>query len=163
MKLTPEQKEAVAQWLAEEATIADVQKRLRDEFGISMTFMETRFLIDDLGLDIKDAPKPGADVDTAATPDGAPASGTDAEAELVDDDAPAGGTGGVSVEVDQVTRPGAAISGTVTFSDGKSGHWALDQYGRIVFQGSDPEYRPSQADLEAFQRELSAKLERHGY
>ncbi len=33
--------------------------------------------------------------------------------------------------VDTVARPGAMVSGSVTFSDGQKGHWYLDQMGRL--------------------------------
>jgi hypothetical protein len=190
MKLTPQQKKAVAEWLAQGASIAEVQKRLRDEFQVSLTYMDTRFLIDDLGLAIKaSAPvKPPAGAESEAKKNSpAPsaqrgAEAVDAEAELLDDsdefadelegdvaedaapDEPPGKGGGqVTVEVDRLTRPGTVVSGTVKFSDGNSGKWALDQYGRLVFEGATPSYRPSQADLQAFQRELSRQLQRHGY
>ena len=194
MNLTPEQKQAVSAWIAAGASISDVQKRLRDEFKISLTFIDTRFLIDDLGLDIKKAPPPktarNADLGATKAPSGAMPPPTAAggqgsqpgEAELVDDgdayaagqdefadDLPpepppgAGAAGSATVDIDRITRPGTVVSGTVKFSDGQSGKWALDQTGRLVFEGSTPGYRPSPADLQAFQRTLSAQLQRHGY
>jgi hypothetical protein len=192
MNLTPEQKKAVSAWVAAGASISDVQKRLRDEFKVSLTYIDTRFLIDDLGLDIKKAPPPkapsNADLGAAkpagpATPPPAVGPGPRAQpgdAELVDEgdayaagedefaddlppETPTGATGPVTVEIDRLTRPGTVVSGTVKFSDGQSGKWALDQMGRLVFEGSTPGYRPSQADLQAFQRTLSAQLQRHGY
>jgi hypothetical protein len=190
MKLTPEQKQAVSAWISAGASISDVQKRLRDEFKISLTFIDTRFLIDDLGLDIKQAPPPKTSRNTdlaspkssAGAPPPAAAPGKPADAELVDegdayaagadefaDDLPpeppaaAGAPGSVSVDIDRITRPGSVVSGTVKFSDGQGGKWALDQMGRLVFEGSTPGYRPSQADLQAFQRTLSTQLQRHGY
>ena len=45
MKLAPEQTQAVKSWIAAGASIADVQKRLNDEFKVSLTYMDTRFLI----------------------------------------------------------------------------------------------------------------------
>jgi hypothetical protein len=181
MKLTPPQKAAVAEWLAQGASIAEVQKRLREEFQVSLTYIDTRFLIDDLGLAVKAAaPAKPASADLAGkngppplpkTPPPAPG-----EAELIDEDdgfeddpaaEPAGpvapGTGSVTVEVDRLTRPGTVVSGTVKFSDGNAGRWALDQYGRLVFEGPNASYRPAAADLQAFQRELSRQLQRHGF
>lgn len=187
MKLTPEQTDAVKSWIIAGASIAEVQKRLLEEYKLTLTFRDTRFLIDDLGLDIKTpapkpatpppppaaAAKPGAGAATARPP----GPGTAQDAELVDEDetfddttddfpaeepAPAGPSS-VKVEVDRVMRPGTVVSGSVTFSDGKTGKWALDQYGRLMFEGSTPGYRPGPADLQAFQRELSAVLQRQGY
>lgn len=185
MKLAPEQTSAVKSWIAAGASIADVQKRLSDEFKLSLTYMDTRFLIDDLGLDIKapPAPKPAPAPAPAAPMGPGKASGASGEAELVDEgadyddlgddpegaaaslnqDAAAAGSSHVTVEVDRVMRPGTVVSGTVTFSDGKAGKWALDQYGRLMFESNPPGYRPGPADLQAFQRELSAVLQRQGY
>lgn len=186
MNLSPEQKKAVSQWLAAGASIAEVQKRLREEFQLSLTYIDTRFLIDDLGLNVKAAaaPRTGTPDLGVAKPKGAPAGAApagpvaDANAELLDEDdafegadefadgaaaaAPAGASS-VKVDIDRITRPGTVVSGTVTFGDGNSGKWALDQVGRLVFEGSKPNYRPSQTDLQQFQRELSAQLQRHGY
>ena len=77
-------------------------------------------------------------------------------------DAPAG-AGGVSVELDRVVRPGSVVSGTVTFSDGVNGKWALDQYGRLMLDTGQPGYKPSAPDVQDFQRELSTQLQRHGF
>ena len=60
-------------------------------------------------------------------------------------------------------RPGAVVSGTVVFSDGVTGKWALDQQGRLMLDTSQPGYKPVPADVQAFQRELSAQLQRHGF
>ncbi len=175
MKLTAEQKQTVAGWLSAGASIAEVQRRLREEFTVSLTYIDTRFLIDDLGLDL--APPPPKKKDEPAKTPGSktPPAGAspdevidpeyiddgDAFDDAVPDDGAAGGS--VTVDIDRVMRPGAAISGSVTFSDGNSGTWALDQYGRLVFEPKTEGYRPSQADLQAFQRELSSQLQRHGY
>ncbi len=191
MKLAPEQANAVKSWINAGASIAEVQKRLQDEFQLALTYRDTRFLIDDLGLDIQAppapktaAPTPAVNPPPAGADRGAPPPVPGADAELVDDGADyddlgddpegaaaslnpeaagAGGTGSVTVEVDRVMRPGTVVSGSVTFGDGKSGKWALDQYGRLMFEGNPPGYRPSAGDLQAFQRELSSVLQRQGY
>jgi hypothetical protein len=69
----------------------------------------------------------------------------------------------VSVEVDRVTKPGAVVSGTVSFSDGTHATWMLDQLGRLALDAGTPDYRPSEADLQAFQKELKSALERRGF
>ena len=76
---------------------------------------------------------------------------------------PAGG--GVSVSVDKVTLiPGAVASGSVTFSDGVTGKWMVDQYGRPGFtQISQDGYRPKPADAQAFMQELSMALQKQGF
>lgn len=180
MKLSPQQREAVSQWIAGGESLASVQRRLGKELGVSMTYMEVRFLVDDLGLELKspDKPKPvpmpaapaGPDIAADATEAAAdePAGSDDGFAEdLADEfakpDAPGAPGAGIKVEVDRIMRPGAVVSGTVTFSDGKSATWALDQMGRIALGGGATGYKPSQADVQAFQQELSVQLQRHGY
>ena len=73
--------------------------------------------------------------------------------------------GGVTVSVDKVTLiPGAIASGSVTFSDGVSAKWIIDQMGRPGFtEVSKPGYRPSPEDGQAFMQELSMQLQRRGY
>ena len=75
--------------------------------------------------------------------------------------APAGGH--LKVELDRLVRPGAVVSGSVTFSDGVTSKWAMDQYGRLVLDTGKKGYQPSAADVQAFQRELNQQLQRHGY
>ena len=177
MELSQQQREAVSQWIAAGESLAVVQKRLREEFSLSMTYMEVRFLVDDLGLELKtpEKPKPAAPVEAAIA--GAPpadplaAPGADAPAAADDEFAadladelakPDASPGGVKVDVDRIVRPGAVVSGSVTFSDGKGAKWALDQMGRLMLDGGAG-YKPSQADVASFQQELSAQLQRHGY
>ena len=194
MSLTPEQKQAVASWVAAGDNLSAVQKKLSEQFQVSMTYRDVRFLVDDLNLELKDAapkidasdvtktppPKPAAPpaekkgfFDKAkeklglAKDDSAATSDALADDEIVEDDLeelPAGG-GNVAVSVDKVTLlPGALASGTVTFSDGVTAKWVVDQYGRPGFtEVSKPGYRPSPADGQAFMQELSMQLQKRGF
>jgi hypothetical protein len=67
----------------------------------------------------------------------------------------------VRITVDKVSlNPAALASGTVTFSDGVTGKWMVDQQGRPgLLDVSKPGYRPSQADAQAFMQELAAALQ----
>jgi len=192
MTLSPEQKQAVTAWVAAGDNLALIQKKLQEQFKLSLTYMDVRFLVDDLGLVLKSAaPAADAGADLAkgrpaapgekkggildrlkkavggAEDEGAdlPEGGLEDE-ELAPEPADAlagGGAGTLKVEVDRVVRPGAVASGAVTFSDGVSGKWAMDQYGRLMLESSQKGYKPSAADVQAFQRELSAQLQRHGF
>jgi hypothetical protein len=178
MSLTPEQKQTVSSWVAAGDNLSAVQKKIAGQFGLSMTYMDVRFLVDDLNLTLKD-PAPKADASdvskTPPTPAQAAGKATGAaEAENLDpadedelDGAPPapGLGGGVSVDVDQVTLiPGALASGAVTFSDGVTGKWIVDNQGRPGFSEiSQPGYRPSPADAQAFMQELSRALQTRGY
>jgi hypothetical protein len=67
------------------------------------------------------------------------------------------------VSVDQLARPGAVVSGKVTFSDGKSADWYLDQMGRLGVVPRDKGYKPSAADVQAFQMQLQNELAKLGF
>lgn len=75
------------------------------------------------------------------------------------------GLANVKVEVDQKTLiPGAIASGSVTFSDGVTGNWVVDQYGRPGFTKVSQEgYRPNPDDAQAFMQELSLQLQQRGF
>lgn len=202
MTLTSEQKATVSTWIAAGDNLSAVQKKLREHFQISMTYMDVRFLVDDLNLTLKD-PAPKADTSDVtkakvpAAPKPAPpaapakkglldkakaklglAKGTpaeeasdlaaddvDANTAALEDDALPPVPGNVTVELDALTlQPGAIASGTVTFSDGVTGKWIVDQYGRPGFtEISQPGYRPSPEDGQAFMQELDAALRQKGF
>ena len=143
MQLTDEQKAAVSRWIGEGASLADVQRRLKDECGVGLTYMDVRFLVDDLQLQLKEQTKPSEAVERLAA--------AKQEGESERQGAP---TGGVRVTMDAVTRASALASGKVTFSDGETADWMLDQMGRLGLNPTKPGYRPTEADVMAFQREL---------
>lgn len=141
-KLSPEQIESLRQLAAKGGTLPDIQRHLKEEHGISITYMDTRFLILDLGIQLLEESKPEPAKEEATTT-AAPA-----------------GDGKVSVTLDQITLPGALISGKVTFSDGETAIWMLDSNGR---PGLDPDtagYRPTQEDVLEFQTQLRALIQK---
>jgi len=175
MPLTAEQKQAVSAWVAAGDNLSAVQKKLSEQFKVSMTYRDVRFLVDDLGLELKNAaPKTDAsDVSKAAVPGGgvppprAETASTPGDEALPEDEGvpavPPAGTGSFSLEIDRLMRPGTMVSGSVTFSDGVSGKWALDQQGRLMLETAQKGYQPSPADVQTFQRELQAQLQRQGF
>ncbi len=195
--LTPEQKQAIAGWIAAGDNLSTVQKKLSDQFKLSLTYMDVRFLVDDLGLELKNAaPKAdAADIAKAPAADASPQKSAEKkgffdkakeklglarddtdelQADVPGDDLagdtgaldelPAG-SGTVKVSVDSVTLiPGAVASGTVVFSDGVTGKWIVDNYGRPGFtEISRVGYRPSPADAQAFMQELGRALQKKGF
>jgi hypothetical protein len=50
MELSDAQKVAVTRWIQEGRSLADVQRSLREDFEISITYMDVRFLVDDLDI-----------------------------------------------------------------------------------------------------------------
>src|ERR1051325_9716874 len=173
MNLDNTQKQKVAAWLEEGLKLSEIQKRVNSELGLNLTYMELRFLLDDLGLKPKEKeppPSPPADIGKTASP-GPAVADSPANAlpeEDLDDLAEVGqpavpGASKVSVTVDRLARPGALVSGNVTFSDGKAAQWYLDQMGRLGVVAKEQGYRPSQADLAAFQAQLQGELAKLGY
>lgn len=170
MTLTPEQKAAVAEWVGAGDSLSTVQKKIADQFKVSMTYMDVRFLVDDLNLQLKDArPKANAaDVSKAAPPPPPEKKGflDKAKEKLGIGEGPGAeedetAAGGIRVTVDKVTlNPGAMASGTVTFSDGVTGKWIVDNQGRPgLMEVSKPGYRPTAEDAQAFMQELSLALQ----
>jgi len=161
MTLTPEQTKAVSEWVAAGDNLHTVQKKLADQLKISMTYMDVRFLVDDLNLQLKD-PLPKADASDLSK--GAPAAPAAATPGAPADDAEDGSVpprSAVRVTVDKANlNPNAMATGTVTFPDGVTGKWMVDLQGRPgLVDASKPGYRPSAADAQAFMQELALALQ----
>lgn len=172
MALNEEQKARVAQWYAAGATLDEMQKRIQSEFGIHLTYLDLRLLVADLpqpvepesevqsdesaGMDVPAVEPEASDVppaeDAAAESSASPADL--GEATPID----------VSVTVDALTIPGTMASGDVTFSDGKTGKWYLDQMGRMGLGGDGlpPGYQPTQPDMLLFRQRLMEALQARG-
>ena len=162
MNLNDSQKQAVTGWMADGLKLADIQKRLSSEFGLSLTYMEVRMLVDDLKLIPKD-PEPVKPPEPPVTPAPAPVAGPADLPKLAPEPLPAGAFGEVTLTVDQVTRPGTLTSGKVTFSDGVKAEWYLDQMGRLGLSAQNKGYKPVPADIETFQTKLELELRKLGY
>lgn len=159
MQLTDEQKQKVAAWIADGVKLADIQNRIAEEFGIRLTYMDVRFLADDLKVMPKDAPEPPKPA-PAETP---LAGGAEPAPALASADEPLPAPGGkVALTVDTIARPGTIVSGKVTFSDGKRATWYLDQMGRLGVSPEEQGYRPPAGDVEEFQMQLDRELQKLG-
>lgn len=142
-QLSDDQKNAIRAWAEEGAQMAEIQKRMNDLWQIRVTYMDTRFLILDLGITLKqetkEEPKPeqplAADADAADAADGA-----------------------VRVSRDEIVIPGMMFSGKVQFSDGEKALWYVDESGRLGLDPDTAGYRPSQDDIMAFQTQLKQTL-----
>lgn len=159
LQLSQDQAQAVLQWVEQGSSISEVQKKLGQEFGLTMTYMDVRLLLLELGAALKDAasraPKaPGEDVQPPLSEDDDVMDGpADADASPCS----------VSVQLDRLMKPGAMVSGEVRFSDGVKATWMLDQMGRLGISPERKGYAPSQADIVAFQAELRRALESRGF
>jgi hypothetical protein len=158
MDVTDEQKAQIRQWATDGATLAEIQERLRKELGIALNYMETRLLVSDLNVSLQEKQKISTNIDLAQLGT-KPAS---AAASAPPSPAPAGAPGKLQVTIDDIAPPHALVSGKVTFSDGTRAEWYLDELGRLAINPPVPGYRPSQADLSAFQRELQRLAQGRG-
>lgn len=175
MQLSEEQKQTVRDWVASGLSLSDVQKNLKRELGITMTFIDVRLLVLDLGASVKDKPEP-----KPAPVKNIPEHVIEEEETFPEDEPPHGmehdqqpheeapgelpdAASSVSMTMDSLVVPGAMVSGNVTFSDGTKARWLIDQYGRFGIEPETPGYRPSSPDLQAFQLLLRQELQRKGY
>ncbi len=140
MKLTPEIQSQLIEWVRQGESLSNIQKKL-EAAGVRMTYMDVRFLLDDLEIDLPTPPAPTEE----------PAE----EAEVVEDFEE---DGAVSVEIDKITRPGFSMSGSVKFSDGIKATWGLDQMGRLALDAGQPGYQPPAEDIPLFQDQLRKAL-----
>ena len=140
-QLTPEQIDALKQWAAAGASMSDLQRHLKDDFGHSLTYMDTRFLILDLKIELIEEAKVVPKEEEKLAPVA---------------------TGFVGTTMDTLTLPGALVSGKVTFSDGETAIWMLDQTGRPGLDPDTPGYRPAQEDILEFQKQLRDLIQKSG-
>lgn len=159
MKLDDAQRAKVSGWIADGLKLSEIQNKITSELDLRMTYMEVRLLVDDLKLvprDIERAPTPNPDLSKTPEPQ------AQTPATPPPTTAPAG-TARVAVSVDQLARPGAVVSGKVTFTDGNEASWYFDQSGRLGLSPKVAGYRPSPEDLQQFQMSLESELSRMGF
>ena len=148
MNLDETQRQKLTGWIEEGLKLAEIQKLLETEFGLRITYLDLRLMVDDLKLKLKDPTPPAKPPEPAA-----------AKPALTPMEEP---LGKVNVTVDQLARPGALVSGKVTFSDGKTAEWILDQTGRLGVVPAEKGYKPSQVDVQDFQIALQSELQKLG-
>ena len=159
MNLSDTQIQAVRQWLSEGASISDVQKRLSETFDVNMTYMDVRFLLDDIDAELQDAPEEEKSVppEEPATEDVPSENSLPLESEPVQESQQTSeSSGSVQVSVSPIQRPGTIAGGEVVFSDGERAEWFVDQMGRLSLSAKTQGYSPSQSDLMEFQTKLQA-------
>ncbi len=143
MKLKEEQIAKIKLLLAEGASISDIQKYITEELSVTITFMDTRFLLDDLDLELKREEdkvveeKKADDLDIS-------------KKEIAQ---------GVQVELSPIQELGTLASGSVVFSDGVSAKWFLDEQGQLGVSGAPAGYSPTQEDAVQFQNTLREMLQ----
>ena len=161
-QLTAEQTQLVESWAEAGATLNDIQNRLKTDFGITLTYLEARMLMLDVGVKLNDKKKAEVPVESAPAPE--PSKAVDGEPTVDDwtagsDEAPQGAAGGVSVTADAIPLQGAIASGKATFSDGKTATWYVDQMGRLGVKASELGYQPPPQDIPLFEQQLDTLLQ----
>lgn len=133
-------KKFMAEKIAENISLSDIQTMVNEKFNTRMTFMDIRILASELEVDWrseqeKNPPEPETE--------------ENAEDEKTEDDAPRKTT----VELNKIVRPGAIASGTVNFASGVYAEWYIDNSGRL---GLDKVVggKPTEQDIEDFQVEM---------
>lgn len=164
--LSPEQISQIQIWADEGDGFPEIQRKLRDELALRITYLETRFLLEDLKIELKPAPEPEPEPAPEPEPEIAPEVPEAAEADdegISDEKDPADASAAsATVSVDAVLRPGAIISGKVDFGGGHVASWWLDQMGRLGMDPIASGFQPSEAQILAFQDELRAVIQKSG-
>jgi hypothetical protein len=157
MNLNEAQQQTVTGWVAAGLKLSEVQTRLAAELGVRLTYMEVRLLVDDLRLKLKDPEVPKPNVPAAA-----PNQPIEPPAATPPPLPPEAASGRVSLSVDHLARPGALVSGKVTFTDGMNAEWYLDQTGRLGVVPQQQGYKPSAGDVQQFQVALEREMTKMG-
>jgi len=179
MSLTEDQKKTIGEWIQSGADLSKIQQSLKEEFELNLTYLDTRFLLGDLGLEVTEEEEeeeetvPEEPISEEQDPSSIP-NEEELETESKDQETLPEGpeeekdgenenkTTNVNLTVDSLTQPQCIISGKVTFSDGKSAAWYIDQLGRLSLNPDEEGYSPAQEDLAVFQNELRNVLSKQG-
>ena len=160
-KMELEVKRFMAGEIAKGTSLSDLQQLVNEKFNQKLTYMDIRIMASELdGIDWN-AHDPKAQAKAKAEEKAAAEAAKEAEAKagaeggdaLEPDVEAVPGDGKTVVEVSKLVRPGTALSGTVKFASGSSAEWYVDQFERLGLENLRGE-KPTQADIEAFQKEL---------
>jgi flagellar motor protein MotB len=183
MQVTEDQKQAIGEWIQSGADLSKIQQSLKEEFGLNLTYLDTRFLLGDLGLEVRQEEEEEEEEEEETDPEESISEEQDLSAisnkeepeakseeeeplpedlEAEADDENENQPTNVNLTVDSLTQPQCVISGKVTFSDGKGAAWYIDQLGRLGLNPDEEGYNPTQEDLAVFQTELRNVLSKEG-
>ena len=168
MNLTEEQKKIVAGWYASGASLDEIQKRIKAEFDVHLTYLDLRLMVAELPQPVEETepePRDGGGAASTSGQDGEDVPVCDLDGDAQDPAAAPSQEaipGEVEVLVDALMIPGTFASGDVTFSDGTKGRWYLDRAGRLGLDGFPEGYIPNKADWAVFQSKLMSALQAKG-
>ncbi|MFA7173426.1 MAG: hypothetical protein WC340_08430 [Kiritimatiellia bacterium] len=158
MMILDEQRNSIKTWLTDGDSLADVQRKLKSEYGLTMTYMDVRLLVLEIGAEVQEEPEPEPEPEPAPSPNAEKVAAADAELEEAADAEPR-----VSLSIDRLIVPGAMVSGDVVFTDGTKAKWLIDNQGRFGIEPEVEGYQPTEMDLRLFQTQLRDELHRKGY
>ena len=134
----------IAEKLNEGLSLSEVQKLLDSELGIRLTYLDLRLIAADLEVNWQKQ-------DPVEDPDG---KSDEMDLSKIEEKSASGTT----VTVSKLVRPGAAMSGDVTFASGAEAEWFVDTMGRLGLNPKSGSGGPTREDIEEFQVELQKKL-----
>ncbi len=147
--LTDKERDAfIAAKLNEGMRLADIQTVLEKEHGVRLNYFELRMIaagLEQINWQKQDPAKPAAA--PAAKPENAVKATVDK----------------AQVTVSKVIRPGAMMSGEVTFKSGNRAEWWIDTQGRPGLNPLPGSDKPDKDDVNDFIVELQQVIARSGY
>ena len=175
MKLTEDQITTIKSWIESGDDLGKIQNQINESFDINLTYLETRFLLSDLKIELNEEEEEEEEEPVGETPD--KIQDSDNVTENTEDpeqqETPSGDPEkeeteegaqptNINVSVDSITQPQCVISGKVTFSDGQLASWWFDQMGQLGLNPDKEGYTPSREDVAVFQVELRKVLAEQG-
>ena len=175
MKLTEDQITTIKSWIESGDDLGKIQNQINESFDINLTYLETRFLLSDLKIELNEDEEEEEEepvdetlaeiqdsdniTENTEEPEQQETPSGDPEKEETDEGAQ---PTNINVSVDSITQPQCVISGKVTFSDGQLASWWFDQMGQLGLNPDQEGYTPSREDVAVFQVELRNVLAEQG-
>lgn len=138
-----ELKKLIKSHLDEDLTLNEIHKILSTQHDVKITFMELRLLsseIDDMDWSKFDPKAEESEEDETPREPLVPVSETE-------------------IEISKIQRPGAMVSGSVTFRSGMKGEWYVDTMGQLGLNMANDDDQPSEEDMQDFQTQLQLKMQ----
>lgn len=142
MENIAEIKKFMAEKIAENVSLSDIQTLVNEKFNTRMTFMDIRILASELEVDWRSEAEKNPPIEEAKDP-----------ADAANNENAANAPAKTTVELNKIVRPGALASGSVHFASGVYAEWYIDNSGRM---GLDKVTggKPTEQDIEDFQIEM---------
>ncbi len=137
MIITPDLLDEIRAWAGQGVDLNGIQKNLAEQ-GVSIRFMDLRFLLLDHDIEILTPAAPAAEAEKPAP----------------EPESPAGAK--MTVTLDELQIPGTMLSGKALFPSGIRGAWCFDQTGRFAW--TDLSAKPSSEEMKSFEVELNTLL-----